>query len=406
MAEGPLATRQDHWQKTTVMKPRMLFWPLVTLVACAAGFVAGRWTSPAIHSPPAPAAEGSAAPRSGATTAVPAAKVVPLKNESTTSAAWKTEWEKTAQLPPSAKRENDLAALLERLAATDAPAAIALAFTEPNLKVRTALIGAVLRGWSGVAPHEAIVWSAKHLDEHARRDTHQALVAGLVATAEPPDQLLGLLCRTCPELSSEYAMALIGELARTNRFPEALKAALTAPAEQLDHWVGTAFRHWGEYQPEEALKAVAGVTDSSARSTALQNLASGWAAGSPASMARYAEQLPPGEWRQTVLREALQSWVKADTAAAIKWIDQYDPEPALDSGTAAIATIPSLIAVKPDIAASWAESIVDRDLRESTLGDVIRQWSQRDAAAARKYALTSKGLDDEARTRLLEGLVP
>lgn len=388
------------------MKPPKLFWPLVTLVAVGAGFVVGRWTSPAISSPPALTANVPAVPRTDTTAAEQLPKNIPVKTESTAPAGWQSEWEKITQLPPSAKRERDLAALLEKLAVTDAPAAIAFAYSEPNLKARTVLIGAVLRGWSEVAPREAVAWSVKYLDEQGRRDTHEALIAGLATSGEAPAELLTLLCQTDPPLASDYAIALIGALTRTNRFPEALEAAFTAPSEQLDHWVGTAFRHWAEYQPEEALKAVATVTNPSARAVAMQNIAIGWASNSPAAMARYAEQLPPGEWRQTVLRESLQSWVRTDTAAAIKWIEQYDPEPALDSGTAAIATLPALITVKPDVAASWAESIVDRELRESTLGDVIRQWSQRDAVAARNYALNSKVLDDTARARVLESLVP
>ena len=64
----------------------------------------------------------------------------------------------------------------------------------------------------------------------------------------------------------------------TNRFPEGLQAALTAPSDQLDHWVGAAFRHWAEYQPEEAFKAVATVTNPSVRAVAMQNIAIGWAA--------------------------------------------------------------------------------------------------------------------------------
>jgi hypothetical protein len=388
------------------MKPRTLLWPLITLVAGVGGFVAGRWSSRAVSTSSDSTVHAPPASRIVATVGQTPPTTAPLKTGVLAATAWKTEWEKATQQPSSTQRENDLATLIERLAGTDAPAAIALAYAEPNLKVRSVLIGAALRGWGRVAPNEAIAWTAKHLDEQGRRDTHEALVAGLATSSQPPDQLLTLLCRTSPELASDYAVALLGELARASRFPEALKAALTASPEQLDHWVGTAFRHWAEYQPEEALKALDTVTDPSARTTAMQNLATGWAAGSPAAMAKYAEQLPPGEWRLTILREALQSWVKADTAAAIKWIEQYDPEPALDTGTAAIATIPSLIAVKPDVAASWAESIIDRDLRESTLGDVIRQWAQRDAAAARKYALNSKAIDDDARVRLLDSLVP
>ncbi|HEX2853321.1 MAG TPA: hypothetical protein VHO24_08790 [Opitutaceae bacterium] len=387
------------------MRNTAQFWPLVTVAAVMLGFAAGRWTSPvtSARSAPAPVIPSSAPV---ATTAEDPAKNIPKKNELPEPESWKTEWAKVSQQPPSAKRESDLAVLLERLAATDSDAALGHALAEPNLKVRSVLVGAALRGWGGAAPREAIAWSARHLDEQGRRDTHQALVAGLAASGQPPAPLLVMLCETDPDLASDYGIAFIGELARTNRFPEALQAALTAKADRLDHWVGTAFRHWAEYQPEEALKAVAAVTDPSARSTALQNIASGWAAASPAAMAQYAEQLPPGEWRQTVLREALQSWVKSDTAAAIKWIDRYDPEPALDSGAAAIATIPSLIAVKPAIAASWAESIVDDELRENAFGDVIRQWSQHDAAAARKYALSSKALSGDARSRLLDSLVP
>jgi hypothetical protein len=382
------------------------FWPVVVGLSAFAAFGAGRWTAPRT-TPPAMAPGGVVVttPIAPRITDAPT-KPTSGKHDPSTATAWKAEWQNATQQPSSAKRENELAVLLERFAAIDSSEAARLALAEPNLKVRAVLIGAVLRGWGGVAPREAIAWSVAHVDEQVRREIHQSLITGLAASGEPPDQLLVLLCRTDPELAADYGIALVHELARHNRFQEAVHAAMTASPERLDHWTGAAFRKWAEYQPEDALNAAAAVTDPSARSTALQNIATGWAAASPATMARYAEQLPPGEWRQTVLREALQSWVRADTAAAIKWIEKYDPEPALDSGTAAIATLPALIAVKPDIAASWAESIVDPELRESTLGDVIRLWARADAEAARKYALTSNVLDPVARAHLLDGLVP
>ena len=85
-------------------------------------------------------------------------------------------------------------------------------------------------------------------------------------------------------------------------------------------------------------------------------------------------------------------------------MDRLDPNRDLDAGAAAVATTPVIVEKKPDVATSWAESIVDPELRANTLLDVIRLWAERDPAAARSYAVNSPALPPETRTVALASI--
>lgn len=106
------------------------------------------------------------------------------------------------------------------------------------------------------------------------------------------------------------------------------------------------------------------------------------------------------------MRAGLTQWVYRDPIAASAWMDQLDPSPDLDMGAAAIAVLPALIQGKPDIAASWAESITDPEMRANTLLDLIRLWAEHDAIGAQRYANTSSVLDPATRALALSTMQP
>jgi hypothetical protein len=87
-------------------------------------------------------------------------------------------------------------------------------------------------------------------------------------------------------------------------------------------------------------------------------------------------------------------------------MDRRDPGRELDAGAAALATTPALVSRRPEVAASWAESITDPALRSDTLLDFVRLWAETDPSSARHYAATSPVLLPEARALALSSFEP
>jgi hypothetical protein len=99
---------------------------------------------------------------------------------------------------------------------------------------------------------------------------------------------------------------------------------------------------------------------------------------------------------------SLPRWVSEDPVAAEQWIRSAGPSADLDDGRVAIATSAELLAKSPDIAAGWAESIHDPELRATVLQAVVDQWIHVDPVAARAFVQAEAALRPEERAVLLK----
>ena len=108
-------------------------------------------------------------------------------------------------------------------------------------------------------------------------------------------------------------------------------------------------------------------------------------------------EVPEEADRRNLMGETLRRWVTLDPVQAAGWLSRVDPQPMLDSGTATLASLPSLVAGRPEVATGWAESIIDPRLRSRTLAEILQQWASSDSAAARNYLAHSTMVLDEDR---------
>jgi hypothetical protein len=205
-----------------------------------------------------------------------------------------------------------------------------------------------------------------------------------------------------PALTGEYSNAVVHALGQAGAFEAAVRFASSATGEHRAQLLSTAFHQWAQHRPEAAREALAGFQDPAVRAEALQGLISGWAYTQPAALADYAMQLPAGEERSRVLREALPQWVARDPVATLQWLDKFDPAADFDAGVAAVANLGTLITKNPQVAMSWAESIFDPGLRKDTLRSIVEQWSRKDSGAARRYIEGLTDLSADERTQLLD----
>ncbi len=355
------------------------------------GFFLGRTTAPA-HS------TSSSAPPPLRASAIPPQTSAHIQTPTTLSFSTPTDLKTlltSASTSPAA--ESHALTALRTLATTDPTLALQLAQSAPTPRQRDEFTRAVLRGWAATDPLAASRWTLDNVRLGERRLATEELLEASIARPDAAIEAARFLCTADPLLQSDHGNALVSAFANSGRFDLAAQFAITAPGEFRAHWLSTAFSRWSQFQPDAAIAAARELTDSTARTEALQGVITGWAMSDPATLVAHAEKFPAGETRATALRDGLQQWVSLDPVAASAWMDRLDPSPDLDAGAAAVATTPVIVEKKPDVATSWAESIVDPELRANTLLDVIRLWAERDPAAARSYATNSPALRPETR---------
>jgi hypothetical protein len=201
-------------------------------------------------------------------------------------------------------------------------------------------------------------------------------------------------------------LAQVGEYRTAVRFAVAAEGAVPGESEDRLKWIQSAFSHWARQEPEYAALATVSLPDAGSRYEALLSVVADWVRIDPEGLTEFVQALPAGADRTNTLGEALRLWVHNNPKAAADWIDRLDPSPELDAGVTALATLPQLIAVHPEVAISWAESIDNPGQRSNALTAILRQWGGSDPAAVRSYLDQSTDLLPADRVVLLASLTP
>lgn len=290
--------------------------------------------------------------------------------------------------PTSDARAAGLIALLDEWADNDPLRALAFARAETDPQLREKLLFAALCAWAKRDP-DAAAGQARAMPDEDRRDAVAAVLAGAAHEPETAVRIAGWLLRDDPALAREHGYALIAALAQVGEYRTAVRFAVAAEdageGEDRLKWIQAAFSRWARQEPESAALASLQLPDDGTRFEALMAVIPHWVQIDPTGAAEIMRELPEAADRRNLMGETLRRWVTLDPVQAAGWLSGLDPQPMLDSGTAALASLPSLVAGRPEVATGWAESITDPQLRSHTLAEIVRQWAASDPAAARNY---------------------
>jgi len=375
-------------------------------VAALSAFYAGR-----LSIPPAPASWDKPSEMAGkpnppvisSTPAETADSVSPRRTEDP-----ETRWAELSARPATPAGENELAALIEKMAGQDPQRAITLAAGQANLRLRAALLRAALKGWGATHPETAVAWA----QTETVMDQAQAVNALLQGAVQDPDtapSVTAALIQNNPDRAMEYGSDLISALTEAGQFERAANFAANGAANCRDDWMLAAYSRWAEFQPQAAIASTMQIADPALRDTALNAIIVGWSPTDPKGLLDFTQNnLPPGQ-QNAALLSAIGFWADNDPFAAATWINQNHPGEASDPGAAKIALSPQL-AQQPEVALTWAESIASAPLREETLATVIDKWEAINPAAAENYIEYSPALTPEDRsayrTRLTAPIEP
>lgn len=140
------------------------------------------------------------------------------------------------------------------------------------------------------------------------------------------------------------------------------------------------------------------------RRSAIAEVFRRWATENPREAAAFAVGMPAGELRQSALNAALPVWIGKDAPEATAWFDRLDAHPDFDEVAGTIALLRPLIMRRPEIAASWAESITNADQRQQRIATILGAWAQQDRRAAISYLDTTPALTAYQRLTVKEEL--
>jgi hypothetical protein len=322
--------------------------------------------------------------------------------------SWDERWQQWLTQLSAPGRDLELATEFEELVRVDPRLALTRARQEPEPR-RSSLVQTILILWSGTDLAGATA------EVRALPDSERALaVASVLSGAiDQPDEAVKLaveFCRDDPALASEHGYALIASLGRKGEFRRAIRFAVEngniGADEDHNKWLRQAFAQWAAENPTTALATVSELAEPGARFEALEAITANRVRTDPQGLAETLRLLPPGPDRTLVLAQALRGWVQQDPKTAADWLDRIQPSSETDAGAAAVAnaTQNHLQNRRPEVALSWAESIVASDLRSRTLANVVQRWATTDVDGARRYAESSTDLLADDRAALLKSL--
>jgi hypothetical protein len=311
---------------------------------------------------------------------------------------WTWRWREIQSQPRNAARDEDMVTFVEELAAIDPWRAISLAQSEGDPELRIELFEAALRGWGAANPEAALAWAT----DQALLDSNRAMAAVFHGLARDPEAALRFTAQCSerdPDRAQDYGSLLVAALARLGEFEQAAAFAANGALPSQADWLNSAYARWADSDPRAAMEHIAQIKDPGVHRTAFDVAIQHWATSAPRAATEYAFTLGAGTDRTFALSTALRSWASSDAVAAAQWMNRVDPSPELDMGVATLATGMDLI-LQPNVAAGWAESIVDPQLRVRVLATVMNTWAAFDRAAAQQYAENSVDIRNEDRPAL------
>ncbi|HEV2694000.1 MAG TPA: hypothetical protein VG347_13985 [Verrucomicrobiae bacterium] len=193
------------------------------------------------------------------------------------------------------------------------------------------------------------------------------------------------------------AAGLLDELCRAGKFEAAFKLVGEAPAELHAEFFEIIFSRWAQARPQDAVQALAAITDATEHSAALRAAADSWNLNGAGGLATYAIGLPAGKDRDYALGLALDNWSLQDPTALATWLNTLPPGEEFDYGAAMMIARTDGANRTPELALKWVENINAPSVRYDSFLRVLAEWKQTDPAAAQQYVANAPWLEQSQR---------
>jgi hypothetical protein len=209
----------------------------------------------------------------------------------------------------------------------------------------------------------------------------QAFLAGI--TDRETRETIGMRLARETSYRTDPANPLTAEEIKS-RLPADVRA--TALAEELRlHYCSGLAEHRSFPQGIEAMaESLADTPDGKDKALAFSRLGEAWGSYDPLEASRWAAGLTDVNLQKTALAATGDAWAKQDEFGFSQWLEAQPPGAPRDVGASRLSR--SLRATEPDSAWVWAGSIADSATRSEAQAEVLRVWGKQSPAEARAAA--------------------
>jgi len=256
--------------------------------------------------------------------------------------------------------------------------------------------GVIAAEWAKLDPEAALAW-ANTLDG---RDKGAALnsVIGEMAAKDPAKAAAIAATLTGEDQVSAYSITA-SKWASTD-FASAEAWIKGLPVESRDAAMGAALQSLAITDPAGAAAKFASMPAGEERDNALPGIAEQWARKDPAATATWVAQQQTDDIDDAI-RPVIMTWANQDSAAALAFIQQQPQGELRDEATSTYLW--SNRSGDPQSSIQLAESISDDGARNRSIGMTVMRWMEEDRDAATAYVQSSTSMDEDTKTRLIEG---
>ncbi len=283
----------------------------------------------------------------------------------------------------------------------------AMLWTNQNWETRESMpvLQGIMRQWGRTDPMAAMAAAAAASNNQVRRRWVDSALRGWDESVH--DGALEFAESLPPGPDQQWALYVVTRRRVLRDGPEAALAwAESLPDDNPNFKLNTFRRVTGaaaEVDPRLAAAFAERHLDGPYSSGLPERVGMHWVTQDGDAAMRWLGGLAPTRDREDGVRESFRQWMALDLSAANQWIEGVDPAPWLDPAVSLYAKRLGLDN-DPQRALEWAGRIEDPEIRNPTIGAVVRYWLVRDKAAADAW-LDSSGLPAEyiARIRTLPG---
>ena len=149
--------------------------------------------------------------------------------------------------------------------------------------------------------------------------------------------------------------------------------------------------------PAAAAEWVKRHADQSYAERAVREVAEELGRENPEAAVRWVADLPEVT-QSRAINQSMERWTREDPVSAGNFLREMEPSASRDAAVRSYAN--ELDGSDPQMAAEWAGSIANDEIRSETLNGVARSWIRRDPEEARAW-LPSSGLSAEQQERIV-----
>ncbi len=305
------------------------------------------------------------------------------------------------QLPAGVRRDEVFAALLRRWGELDGRSALAFALEQVDTGSRDKGIVEVLAGWATYDPQTSYQWALANAGDNPFQSERLNAVIGQIAVGDPATAFAYAAELPVDSFRTGALRTIADQLHAEGKLSMVLPwfANLTeGPVKEvtLEHVA----RIWSSYEPVFAAEWVEQNSGQVIHVQAMSAVAATWGRTDPLRAADWAGGLPTGGARSAGVSAAVGTWLDLGEVNAVAgWLNRQPPHQDFDDAVRKVALASMLD--DAETAMSWAESIIDENLRSVTMNIVGRRWMSLDPGAAQAYYGQSEQATGPAETYVI-----